>query len=124
MKIFKVANNESMSCTCSSRLQSASNQVDKGLRKKNNIPFPKYCVENDIEIIMNWFRANSLTLNIQKTKYLLFTPKKGKKNLHLNIGMCCIKPDTETKFLGVILDDKLTWNSQVKNVLIKMKWNL
>ena len=38
--------------------------------------------------------------------------------------MCCIKLDTETKFLGVILDDKLTWNSQVKNVLVKMKWNL
>ena len=39
----------------------------------------KCCVENDIEIIMDWFRANSLTLNVQKTKYLLFTPKKGKK---------------------------------------------
>ena len=82
------------------------------------------CVENDIEIIMDWFRVNSLTLNVQKTKYLLFTPKKGKKTLHLNIGMCCIKPDTNTKFLGVIFDDKLTWNSQVKNVLVKMKRNL
>ena len=84
----------------------------------------KCCVENDLEIIMDWFRANSLTLNVQKTKYLLFSPKKGKKNLHLTIGMCCIKPDTETKILGVILNDKLSWNSQVKNVLVKMKWNL
>ena len=39
----------------------------------------KCCVENDLEIIMDWFRANSLTLNVQKTKYLLFSPKKGKK---------------------------------------------
>ena len=84
----------------------------------------KCCVENDIKIIMDWFRANSLTLNVQKTKYLLFTPKKGKKSLHLEIGKCCIKPDVETKFLGVILDDKLSWNSQVKNILVKMKWNL
>ena len=62
-----------------------------------------------LKIIIDWFRANSLTLNIQKTKYLLFSPKKGKiKNLQLNIGKCCIKPDTETKFLGVILDDKLS----------------
>ena len=82
------------------------------------------CVENDIEIIMDWFRANSLTLNVQKTKYLLFTPKKGKKTLELNIGKCCIKPDAETKFLGVIHTDKLSWNSQVKNVLVKMKRNL
>ena len=84
----------------------------------------KCCVENYLEIIMDWFRANSLTLNVQKTKYLLFSPKKGKENLHLNIGKCCIKPDTETKFLGVILNDKLSWNSQVKNLLVKMKQNL
>ena len=60
----------------------------------------KCYVENDLEIIMDWFRANSLTLNVQKTKYLLFPPQKGKKTLHLNIGKCCIKPDIETKIFG------------------------
>ena len=89
-----------------------------------NLNVIKCCVEHDIEIIMDWFRANSLTLNVQKTKNLLFSPKKCKKKVNLNIGTCCIKPDTETKFLGVILDDKLLWTSQVKNVLIKMKRNL
>ena len=84
----------------------------------------KCCVENDLKIIMDWFRSNSLTLNVQKTKYLLFSPKKGKQNLHLNIGKCCIKPNTETKVLGVILEDKLSWNPQVKNLLVKIKWNL
>ena len=84
----------------------------------------KCCVENDLKVIMDWFRANSLTLNVQKTKYLLFSPKKGKKTLHLNIEKCCIKPDLETKFLGVILDDKLSWNSQTKTLLVKMKRNL
>ena len=83
----------------------------------------KCCVENDIKIIMDWFRANSLTLNVQKTKYLLFTPKKGKKSLQLELGKCCTKLDVETKFLGVILDDKLSWTSQVKNILVKMKRN-
>ena len=38
-------------------------------------------------------------------------------------GDCKIKPDAETKFLGVILDNKLNWTSQVKNILIKMKRN-
>ena len=44
-----------------------------------NLDVMKCCVEHDIEIIMDWFRANSLTLNVQKTKYLLFSPSKGKK---------------------------------------------
>ena len=89
-----------------------------------NLDVLKCCVEHDIEIIMDWFRANSLTLNVQKTKYLLFRPNKSKKAVNLNIGTCCIKPDTETKFLGVILDDLLSWSPHVKNVQTKMKHNL
>ena len=34
-----------------------------------------------------------------------------------------IKPVKETKFLGVILDNELTWNSHVKSILTKMKCN-
>ena len=59
-----------------------------------------------------------------KDEILAVFSQKGKKTLQLNIGKCCIKPDTEIKFLGVILDDKLSWNSQVKNLLVKMKRNL
>ena len=84
----------------------------------------KCCVEKNLKLIMDWFRANSLTLNMQKMKYLLFAPNKSKKNLYLNVGYCIIKLDNETKFLGVILDDKLEWAPHVKNVLIKMKRNL
>ena len=89
-----------------------------------NLNVIKCCVGHDIEIIMDWFRANSLTLNVQKTNYLLFAPKKRTARLDLNIGNCVVKPNMETKFLGVILDDKLSWTSQVKNVLTKMKRNL
>ena len=39
----------------------------------------KCCVENDIKIIMDWFRANSLTLNVQKTKILTIYSQKGQK---------------------------------------------
>ena len=50
-----MANNENMSCTCSSHLQSTSNQVDKGLRMKNDISFPKSCVENEIFLQLKQF---------------------------------------------------------------------
>ena len=46
-----------------------------------NLDVIKCCVEYDLKLIMDWFRANSLTLNIQKTKYLLFAPRNGKKTL-------------------------------------------
>ena len=83
----------------------------------------KCCLEHDLKIIMDWFRANSLMLNVQKTKYLLFAPNNKKKTINLMIDNCIIKPSNHTKFLGVILDDKLEWTQHVKNVLTKMKQN-
>ena len=62
-----------------------------------NLDVIKCCVEHDLKLIMDWFRANSLTLNVQKMKYLLFAPNKSKKNLYLNVGNCIIKLDNETK---------------------------
>ena len=83
----------------------------------------KCCIEHDLKIIMDWFRANSLTLNIEKTKYLLFAPTNKKQTINLMIDNCIIKPSNHTKFLGVILDDKLEWTHHVKNILTKMKQN-
>ena len=72
---------------------------------------------------MDWFRANSLTLNVQKTNYLLFAPSNKTKTVNLMIDNCIIKPSSKTKFLGLIVDDKLEWTQHVKNVLTKMKQN-
>ena len=60
----------------------------------------------------------------KKQNTYCFDQIKAKKNVNLNIGTCCIKPDTEMKFLGVILDDLLSWSPHVKNVQTKIKRNL
>ena len=73
---------------------------------------------------MDWFRANSLTLNVQKTNLLLFSPKIGKQpKFKINIDHVTVKPVKETKFLGVILDSELNWAAHVKSLLTKMKCN-
>ena len=86
-----------------------------------NLDVLKCCV--DLKIILDWFRANSLTLNVQKMNYLLFTPDKRKHAVYLNVDNVIIKPSNKTKFLGVIVDDNLEWTQHVKNVLTKMKCN-
>ena len=88
-----------------------------------NLDVLKCCVEHDLKIILDWFRANSLTLNVQKTNYLLFAPYKRRYAVYLNIDNVIIKPSNNTKFLGVIVDDNLEWTQRVKNVLTKMKRN-
>ena len=82
------------------------------------------CIENDLTIVMDWFRANRLTLNVQKTNLMLFSPKTGKQQkFELKIDNVIVKPVTETKFLGVILDNELKWTSNIKSILLKMKRN-
>ena len=70
-----------------------------------------------------WLQANKLALNIWKTHYMLFHRVRLKKK-QINIyftGETIIRVSC-TKFLGVIIDDKLKWtahNQYIKNKLSK-----
>ena len=89
-----------------------------------NLRVLRCCIENDLSVVMEWFRANSLTLNVQKNNLLLFSPKSGKQpNFEIHINQVTVKPIKETKFLGVILDNELNWTTHVKSLLTKMKRN-
>ena len=57
-----------------------------------------------------WVKANKLSLNIDKTNFMLFTPKHFSHDMDgLLINGNQITEVNETKFLGVIIDNKLTW---------------
>ena len=75
--------------------------------------------------IQNWFCANGLKLNIDKTKYIIIHPQN--KRLHLadhellidgvkltRVGNDC--PQKHAKFLGVLLDENLKWNEHISHV--------
>ena len=50
-------------------------------------------------------------LNIRKTKSILFNPTKDKKTINISLKILDEKIEQveEIKFLGVILDENLTW---------------
>ena len=62
--------------------------------------------------IYSWVKANKLSLNVDKTNFMLFTPKhfpRSMGNIYIN-GSCIIEV-TETKFLWVIVYYKLNWSA-------------
>ena len=64
--------------------------------------------------INNWFLANKLPLNVEKTKYMLFRKcidQEGipLKLLLLQLNRNIIEKENSLKFLGVIRDEHLTW---------------
>ena len=89
-----------------------------------NLRVLKACIEHDLSIITDWFGANSLTLNINKTSLLLFDYRKKANNvLELNVSGNIIKSVKYTKFLGVILDNNLIWDNHFDHLRSKINQN-
>lgn len=72
--------------------------------------------------IVDYMSANKLTLNASKTVALLFTPQRKKSTpISIKIGDTDIKQVKETRFLGIIIDDKLKFKTHFDNVTNKVK---
>jgi hypothetical protein len=73
-----------------------------------------------IEDINTWFTYNLLTLNIDKTQYLEFMPSKNlnKKGTIMCKNNHILNTVESTKFLGLIIDETLSWQPHIE-VLIK-----
>ena len=56
-----------------------------------NLNYLKYCIEHDLGIIVDWFKANGLTLNLDKSECVLFRPKSNKSESFINIDVEGIK---------------------------------
>ena len=83
----------------------------------------------EINRLYNWFCANSLSLNANKTKYIIIKPSHKSCDLNnmsvqingidlTRIGKDC--EETSTKFLGIYIDDSLSWKHHIANVNSKM----
>ncbi len=74
-------------------------------------------INNELDKIREWLKVNKLSLNIKKTKYMIFhMPQKRIKKLSLQID--CIKIDrvTDFNFLGLIINENLNWKMHVEKV--------
>jgi hypothetical protein len=75
-------------------------------------------VNNEMEKFLDWFRANKLSLNIGKTKFMHFKPTNRPSNespLAIKIGNEVIEEVSCIKFLGVFLSCNLSWTEHIKS---------
>ena len=78
-------------------------------------------LNNELENISLWLKVNKLSLNIKKTHYMVFTRKrKITTDISLNIDGNLITEVSSTKFLGVYLDNKLTWKKHIDYITAKV----
>ena len=78
-------------------------------------------VNNELEKLDIWFRVNKLSLNVNKTNFIMFTNKKQlRATVNIVLNGKNIEQVSHTKFLGVIIDENLTWREQIKTVETKV----
>ena len=76
-------------------------------------------VNDEMIKINQWFPANKLSLNEEKTKFSLFH-KSGKKHSipfylpNLKLNKSDIKRATTMAFLNILLDENLSWKEHIK----------
>jgi hypothetical protein len=71
--------------------------------------------------INKWFQDNLITLNLNKTYFIQFINKNiGNPDIQIKIENKQIEPVKETKFLGLIIDDKLSWKGHINYMIPKL----
>jgi len=86
-------------------------------------------LNEELDKINEWFISNRLSLNVEKTKFILFHKASKAENIPLKlpnllINNKIIKRELTTNFLGVLLDEKLSWKFHIKYIEGKISKNI
>ena len=86
-------------------------------------------VNEELEKIGDWFKANKLSLNNKKTKYTFFHKNSIKDDLplklpDLKIANKEIERKKAIKFLGEMLDENVNWQEHIRTVENKIAKNI
>jgi hypothetical protein len=88
----------------------------------SNLPDIVSTINHEIPLLVDWLRANRLSLNTGKTHIMIFG-KKSKLNpeeIDIRIGGTKLDVKNSTKFLGVILDSHLNWKEHISHTAKKV----
>ena len=78
-------------------------------------------MNEELASICIWLKVNKLSLNVKKTHFMVFNPKKRPcDKIQLNIDGALIDEEQHTKFLGVFIDNKLTWKKHIEHITGKI----
>ena len=77
----------------------------------------------DLKLASDWLNANRLSLNVDKSKLLIFKSKQRKFNkdsISIKLGGVKLTPTDNVKYLGLHLDQNLSWDVQTNKLSKKL----
>lgn len=83
----------------------------------DNWPELQLMMQHDADVLNDWFCRNVLTLNVDKTKYMTFGKAKNMPDISIQFGGKSIDRTRKFKYLGLVLDEDLSFHDHVKKHL-------
>ena len=79
-----------------------------------------YRTNSELNRVSNWTKSNKLTLNTSKTELMIITNRNFASSMDVTLTNEVIRPTASCKFLGVMLDDKLSFKEHISFILKKI----
>ena len=76
-----------------------------------------------LQLVTKWFCSNRLSLNASKTFYQIFS-RQFVQNLNININNQVIARKESVKYLGVLIDENLKWQSHIDSIALIISRNI
>ena len=85
----------------------------------NKIETPVNVFNTELPKVSTWFKCNKLSLNINKTHFMHFKHHNAHAAdipINIMIDNLPLEQKQNSTFLGVIIDDNLTWNDHLRHI--------
>jgi len=88
--------------------------------QSSDLEYLQRTVNKELKKLSAWLNANRLALNISKTNFVIFASKnKPLKNVTLLLNKKAFEQKDHVKYLGILIDSKLTFQSHTSSVAKK-----
>ena len=77
-------------------------------------------ITQEMDKVKIWFDQNKLSLNLEKTKYILFGNRKIEISEPIKIDNKYIERVEQATFLGVVVDNRMSWKPHINHVRTKV----
>ena len=77
-------------------------------------------INNELKKVNTWLQLNKLSLNTDKSKFMLFHKKRTPPEINISINNSDIERVSQFTFLGIVLDETLSWKNHITMITNKL----
>ena len=90
--------------------------------KNHSISLNEERFQSKVDLLTKYLQTNGFSLSQEKTQFMVTSRKKNlMKKVVIKVNNVIIKPTKEVKFLGVLINTNLSWDSHINHLIKKAR---